>query len=298
VIADYDSSAVRLVDFVNKRATHPLTKSCPIIPTIILLYESNEREAMEHLRLAGGVTKIVKYPFKTKDLLYTVLDVLTTQRKVEETFRALTKKKIISSKYPYMPIFDNGLPEPQRPEPEQKEIEKTARRTVRIADHESLRSGGTLSGSFASHHEQRVEEIEDGTDCSSLLPEFVKRIRKQQPEMNSPYRAERQRREANGDFEEDQLDAEAAERHAWRARMMSRDAGGDDHSIDSSIIDRPNDIITSDDLPPPETRYGFMALDFPQLAHARDRGGNRRAVKHHVQGARASFHFPFILLSL
>jgi hypothetical protein len=211
---------------------------------------------MEHLRLAGGVTKIVKYPFKTKDLLYTALDVLATQRKVEETFRALTKKKIISSKYPYMPIFENGLPDAQRPEPEQKEVEKTVRRTVRIVDHESLRSGGTHSGSFASIHEQRVEEIEDGTDCSSLLPEFVKRIRKQQPELNSPYRADRQRREADGEFEEERLDAEAAERHAWRARMMSKEQIGDEHSIDSSINERQDDVVTADDhLPLPETRY-------------------------------------------
>lgn len=216
----------------------------------MLLNESNEREATEHLKAVGGVTKIVKHPFATKDLLYTILDVLTTQKKVEETFRALTKRKIISSKYPYMPIFDNSAPDAASlPEPEHKDIERAVRKTIRSVDHESIRSGYTMSGSFASGHEQRVEEVEEGTDCSSLLPEFVKRIRKEQPELNSPYRQERLRHASNAEeLEDERMQSEAAERLAWRARLASRDAGQDEGSIDSSIGEKGQDIPAVDDV--------------------------------------------------
>lgn len=240
VLLDYDPGAVRLVDFINKRTTDPQTKGCPIIPTVVIMSENNEREATEHIRTAGGVTKVVRQPFMTKDLLYTLLDVITTQKKVEETFRSLTKKKIISSKYPYMPIFDNPIADAAAvavQEAEQKELERTARKSlVRHGDHESVRSG-TVSGSFISQqHEQKVEELEDGTECSSLLPDFVKRIRRESPELNSPYRQERLRDAADaGNLEEERLQAEAAERLAWRTRLASRDTR-DDGSLESGSV--------------------------------------------------------------
>jgi D-mannonate dehydratase len=214
------------------------------------MYENNERDALEHIKAAGGVTKIVRHPFHTKDLLYTILDVITTQRKVEETFRSLTKKKIISSKYPFMPIFDNptAAAAVAANEHEVKEsVERTVRRTIRANDHESVRSG-TVASSLISAHEQRVEELEDGTDCSSLLPEFVKRIRKQHPELNSPYRQERLREAADAENqEEDRLQAEAAERSAWRARLASKDTR-DDGSLDSSVGgDRGDELLTKED---------------------------------------------------
>lgn len=159
-----------------------------------------------------------------------------------------------------MPIFDNpSAAVTDTNDPDQQPTHKegmdrtTARRTLLRAshEHESVRSG-TVSGSVGYHsgtHEQRVEEVEDGTDCSSLLPEFVTRLRKQQPELNSPYRQERLReaRDGDGNSEEDKLQAEAAERVAWRARLASREAHGDDGSLDSSLEGGPDDILTKED---------------------------------------------------
>lgn len=249
MIADYDSSAVRLIDSVNRRTTNPETKGCPIIPTIIILTDNNEKEALEHLRAVGGVTKIVKQPFQTKDLLYMIIDVLTTQKKVEETFKSLTKKKIISSKYPYMPIFDtiDTKTAAAAAESEEKQKQKeTIRKPIKINEHASVKSGA--SGSFASYHEHKMEEIDEGTECSSLLPEFVNRIRKEQPEMNSPYRQQRQRELLMAEeTEEERLQAEAAERVAWRQRLMSGEHE-DSASLDSAEPgENSNNILTTED---------------------------------------------------
>lgn len=247
MLADYDTSAIRLVDFVNKRTTNPLTKACPHIPIIVLLHESNEREAMEHLRGAGGVTKIVMQPFQTKDLLYTMIDVLSTQKKVEDTFRSLTRKKIISSKYPYLPIFDKVNSDETAAELDEKTRGVASRRQTR---HE-VGVGHSASGSVGGPgHEQKVEEIEDGTDCSSLLPEFVRRIRAESPELNSPYRAAQRKRTDTEDFDadEERLHAEAAEREAWRARQHAKSV--DDMSLESSVghgIDRPGELLLTDE---------------------------------------------------
>lgn len=247
VLADYDTSAIRLVDFVNKRTTNPLTKACPHIPIIVFLHESNEREAMEHLRGAGGVTKIVRQPIQTKELLYTIIDVLSTQKKVEDTFKALTRKKIISSKYPYLPIFDAVNTEEVVAD---ADGHKATRRPTRINEVGSVEPSVMSSHTGVHHHhETKVEELEDATECSSLLPDYVKRIRAESPELNSPYRQSRVRADTEEiDAEEERQNAEAAEREAWRARQNAKFAQQDDNmSIESSVhMDRPGDILTNE----------------------------------------------------
>ena len=201
---------------------------------------------MEHLRGAGGVTKVVKQPIQTKELLYTIIDVLSTQKKVEDTFKSLTRKKIISSKYPYLPIFDAVNTEEVMAD---SDGPKATRRPTRINEVGSLEPSVMSSHTGVHHHhETKVEELEDATDCSSLLPEYVKRIRAESPELNSPYRQSRVRADTEEiDAEEERQHAEAAEREAWRARQNAKYAQQDDTmSLESSVqFDRPGDIITS-----------------------------------------------------
>lgn len=203
---------------------------------------------MEHLRGAGGVTKIIMQPFQTKDLFYIMIDALSTQKKVEDTFKSLTRKKIISSKYPYMPIFDKSALEEAENEEKGRSMDRTSRRQTRITEIGSLRSGVSVSG------EQKVEEVEDATDCSSLLPDYVKRIRAESPELNSPYRQHRMRADTEeGDLEEDRLHAEAAEREAWRAKQNAKanSMQQDDLSLESSVQnDRPGDFIVAGEANP------------------------------------------------
>jgi CheY-like chemotaxis protein len=234
-------SAVRLIDFVNKRGINPQTKGSPIIPTVVLLTETSEsNDVSEHLRAAGGATKVLRQPITSKDLLYDIMDVLCTQKKVDDTFKLLTKKKVISSKYPYMPIFD-------KVEDAVVSTENDAgggRKMSKSADQDGGSTNGLSVSIGGTHHENRIEEVEDVSECSSLLPDYVKRHRQSQPELNSPYKQQRLRAEAEQeDNEEERAQAEAQARLEWRNKQAANaknQAGGeagrsaDDLSLDSN----------------------------------------------------------------
>ncbi len=162
ILADSDTSTLKLIDYINKRPITPETSNCPLIPIIILTSDSLESDFTESLRNAGNVNKFIKTPCKTKDILFSMIEVLHTRRQIEETFKDLKKTKIMTSKYPYLPIFTN-------------EAVTTKNDQNKNNSYTSQHSDNTSS------HKNTIEEIDDGTECSSLLPNFVTNSRLKNP---------------------------------------------------------------------------------------------------------------------
>lgn len=192
VIVEYDSTAVRLIDVVNKRLRNIKTRKLPVIPTIAIFNpETSEHEALEHLIAVGGVTKIIKSPHKSKDVLYCIMEVLSTQKLVEKTFKDASKKKIISSKYPYLQIFDgqhNGNNNNLELSTTKNNIETSSKSNI----------------SFRRQSEfDKIDELDDATECSSLIPNFIKNIRKENSELLSPFiKSKRENMNNNNDNDE------------------------------------------------------------------------------------------------
>ncbi len=130
------------------------TSNCPLIPIIALVSdESKVNDAREALTGVGGVNKILHLNSPTKDVLVAIMDVVYNRKKVEDTFRSMKKVRVISSKYPFLPVF--GV--------------KASPSKSKDKDYEPTKSSSTsLTGA-----DFKLEEIEDVSDCQSLLPEFL-----------------------------------------------------------------------------------------------------------------------------
>jgi hypothetical protein len=198
VIVEYDSTAVRLIDHINKSVTRSITSilanepnplKYSIIPTIALMnVEVNEHEATEHLKAVGGVTKVLKSPYSTSDLMNIIMEILSIRKKVDDAFRNASKNKVISSKYPHLPIFDN---------PQDFVNTTVKKKTQQISRDEGngMSIAGGVSRTSMKRYEQEVKEFDEGTHCSSLLPQFVKDIRKENPDLLSPFLKNKQQME-------------------------------------------------------------------------------------------------------
>lgn len=216
VIVEYDSTAVRLIDHINKSVTRSITSilanepnplKYSIIPTIALMNaEVNEHEATEHLKAVGGVTKVLKSPYSTSDLMNIIMEILSIRKKVDDAFRNASKNKVISSKYPHLPIFDNP----------QDFVNTTTvkKKTQQIISRDETGNNGMstaggvsrTSNQYMKRYEQDVKEFDEGTHCSSVLPQFIKDIRKENPDLLSPFlkneqQMERQQQQQSRDAE-------------------------------------------------------------------------------------------------
>jgi hypothetical protein len=165
-----------------------------VIPVVILASAATEQDAKEHFESLGGTVKVLKQTCSSKELLLAMIDLLHNCRRVEDIFQDLKKGQIASSKYPYLPLFEN----------KQKDL---------------LESDLAKNGSVSEHSVQfHVEEVDDGTECSSLLPEFlakspVKRLKEEK----------RSKQQAEQDYEESvrlKEEAERAEMRKWREQQL------------------------------------------------------------------------------
>ena len=212
VIVEYDSTAVRLIDHINKSVTRSITSilanepnplKYSIIPTIALMNaEVNEHEATEHLKAVGGVTKVLKSPYSTSDLMNIIMEILSIRKKVDDAFRNASKNKVISSKYPHLPIFDN---------PQDFVNTTVKKKTQQISRDEGngMSVAGGVSRTSMKRYEQEVKEFDEDTHCSSLLPQFMKDIRKENPDFLSPFLKNKQQ------MEQQSQDAEIGERQPF-----------------------------------------------------------------------------------
>ena len=61
LLADIDTVAVKLAEYVNKRSRDESTNHCPVIPTIFFTHDGvDETDLLDSLMAVGGATKILK----------------------------------------------------------------------------------------------------------------------------------------------------------------------------------------------------------------------------------------------
>lgn len=180
-----------------RRPYVPETTNCPLIPVIVLVTASNEADVRHHYSGSGGCIKYVRQGTATKDLLLTMVEVLYGCRRVEDIFADVKTSIQMSSKYPFMPLFES-IPIP----------------TIKSADQEEEESQTTTSSqNFANY---QVDEIEEASVGTMLVPDIVSRspVRLAQKE-----RDDRLRMEAEKENEEEtkrREDAEKEEMRRWR----------------------------------------------------------------------------------
>jgi hypothetical protein len=167
-IIEYDTSAVKLVDYINRRPLTSETSNCPLIPIIILLGEEEENkldDVKEVLATVGGANKILTISTPAATMLLTILDIVHNRKRVEDTFRKMKKVRIISSKYPYLPVFGT----------------KTTK-TAANASYEPSKSEATS----ISATDFKMDEIDDVSDVSNFLPSYLLSVSKRNLSTASP----------------------------------------------------------------------------------------------------------------
>ena len=176
MLADIDTIAVKLAEFVNKRSRDESTNHCPVIPTIFFTHDGvDETDLLDSLITVGGATKILKASCPTKDVLYTIIEVLYKCKLVENTYKELNARKTLVSKYPYYPLFQSAN-DKSATSHSHKQTRKD--KETRDKDTDEVSAGDSSELSLR----ERLEDRDDWTHSSSLLPKFVKDLRKNVPE--------------------------------------------------------------------------------------------------------------------
>lgn len=166
ILADFDLSIPKLVDFINKRPTLPESNLCPLVPIIILAKESSVKDVQEHLQPVGGATKVLGPPLQSQIIFNIILEVLHNRKQVEDTFNHIKKVPTKSAKYPFLGIFE-------------------ARAPLKNKDAEG--ESKTSHPLIPSHAETTVEELDNASESSSMLPNYVKNARREYPTLRNKY---------------------------------------------------------------------------------------------------------------
>ena len=180
-----------------RRPYAPETTNCPLIPVIVLVTATNEADVRHHYSGYGGCIKYVRQGTATKDLLLTMVEVLYGCRRVEDIFADVKTAIQMSSKYPYLPVFES-IPIP----------------TIKSADQEEEDSQTTTSSqNFANY---QVDEIENASLGTVLVPDIVSKspVRIAQKERDERLRIETERE--NEEEIKRIEDAEKEEMRRWR----------------------------------------------------------------------------------
>ena len=179
LLADIDTVAVKLAEFINKRAKDVKSNHCPVIPTIFFTHDGvDESDLLDSLTAVGGATKILKASCPTKDVLYTIIEVLYKCKLVDDTYKELNEKKTLISKYPYYPLFQSTKEKSSTSSSQQHLNRKFRDASGHDADDVSIGNASEISFLKLS---ERLEDRDDWTAASSMLPNFVKDIRKNSP---------------------------------------------------------------------------------------------------------------------
>lgn len=190
------------------------TSNCPLIPVIALVSdESKVHDANESLNSVGGVNKIVHLNAPTKDVLMAIMDVVYNRKRVEDTFRSIKKVRVISSKYPYLPVFG------------------TKASPAKSKEHgvDASQSGSTsLTGA-----DFKLEEIEEVSECASLLPEFLSPVRRS----TLPFLRNRTSSALQEDLDEKKID-ERQDNHLLDHYKKGESFRSDVHDDNSSGLDK------------------------------------------------------------
>ena len=176
LLADIDTVAVKLAEYVNKRSRDESTNHCPVIPTIFFTHDGvDETDLLDSLMAVGGATKLLKTSSPTKDILYTIIEVLYKCKVVENTYKELNARKTLVSKYPYYPLFQSAN---EKTAATHSHKQNRKEKEAKDKDADDLSAGDSSEISLR----ERLEDRDDWTHSSSMLPKFVKEMRKNVPE--------------------------------------------------------------------------------------------------------------------
>jgi len=163
-----DQSAVKFLEFLNKRMTDVETRKFPIIATVLLIPESYDSQ--EYSEICGSILKNGTH----KQVLYALVEAVHNKNAIEKTYKQLRSKQT-AFKYPHIPLFkeiadtlcddDNSDNDNSGDGNMKKKKTLATSNVVTYIDSE-------LS-SFDS-----PDSLSDWTDNSSLIPDGIKEFRK------------------------------------------------------------------------------------------------------------------------
>lgn len=165
-----DQSAIKFLEFLNKRMTDVETRSFPLIATVLLIPESYDGK--EYSEMCGTLLK----NFTHKQVLIALVEAIHNKNAIEKTYKQLRSKQT-AFKYPHIPIFtdisnncsdaniDDDDDDFNSADGKMKKKKVLVSNTAAIIDPE-LSSFDT------------PDSLADWTDNSSLIPDGIKEFRK------------------------------------------------------------------------------------------------------------------------
>jgi hypothetical protein len=107
-----------------------------------------------------------------------MVEVLYRRNRVEDTFNDLKKKTTLSAKYPHIDLFNNKSSSSSSSKLDLMNLDQLNKAT-KVENNDVA----SMDGHSAFDFDKRIEDIDEWTDCSSLVPEFIKTERADNPEL-------------------------------------------------------------------------------------------------------------------
>lgn len=186
VIADFEVSCLKLLDYVNRKSSDFVGKKLPVVPIILLMPEGGcDNETMESIMAAGGANAILFAPHNTRDIFAQIMEIHHHRRQVDVTFKDL-RQNLQAVKYPFLPVF-----------------------TISTEEIEVANEVKSLQDSIGSSFMEmdREANLDDWTDCDSMLPNEIMQLRATERRKEAGDEGEE---ELRNETKEDQLHHETA----------------------------------------------------------------------------------------
>lgn len=173
VVVDSDPIALKLIEYINNRAKSPEYAGYPIVGTVVIMVEGSSGDPADFLSLlssAGGALRTVQAPCSSKVAMDTLLELNYNLKTVESVYRDIRLSLAVtqnanSTGYPYIPAFD-GHPNAAAADSSAANGEDSD-----LSEDDGAYQDDQSLGSLA------ISELEEGTQCSSLLPSEIHRAR-------------------------------------------------------------------------------------------------------------------------
>ena len=184
IIADLDIQSLKLLDYVNMRPKNKDTAQYPIISTIILLPEdlqldkasavpnkkTNHEQSIEQV---GGASAVHANNVHSKDLLLNAVEILARRKHVELAFRDLKAAKVKGTKHKYLPLFSTRNHDMKGDDISDDDLDGFSSASTTRKKGKGVASGGNKQDIGSVGTTASLEDMDDWTETSSLLPEFV-----------------------------------------------------------------------------------------------------------------------------
>ena len=182
LIMDADHNSIKFLDMINKRPQTKATASLPLISTVMVLPEAatggnlqtglTPKDAQSQILEVGGASHICDHKTTIQEVFYRTLESLSHRKTVESAFRDLKAAKIKAAKYPFLPIFGKKISVGEEEDSDTDDDFAGFEDESEEGIGNFARSSNSMDGSGTS-----LKELDDWTDSSSMLPEFVRSSR-------------------------------------------------------------------------------------------------------------------------